>query len=214
MCYAKSFCANKTGLNSIMRSATACILASTVCALNFPTVASADDRTVASTHASAQLRFDPQPNRTMIPESEDASPRLTLVPEPSWLTSAPASSNLPLFSRTAAPARLAIYSLAVSAPLFAPPRALRPLAAGPRMNATALPRSSSGSGHGHWLALGVTGLVVAGVGAVAYAGEQASICGGARNPGQGCSEVKTAGLVLMPVGGAMAVVGFVMHSRH
>jgi hypothetical protein len=214
MFYAKSFCANKTGLRSIMRSATACILACTLCALNFPASASADERAVASTHASAQLRFNPQRNRTLIPESEDAPPRWTLVPEPSWLTSAPVSSNLPAFGRTAVPARLATYSLAVSAPLFAPPRASGSLAAEPRMSAAALPQSSSGSGHGHWLALGVTGLVLAGVGAVAYAGEQGSICGGARNPGQGCSEVKTAGLVLMSVGGAMAVAGFVMHSRH
>jgi hypothetical protein len=51
--------------------------------------------------------------------------------------------------------------------------------------------------------IGVTALVA---GAVLYAGEKAvSVCNGASH---GCNEARDSGLVLMPVGAGVAVLGF------
>lgn len=202
----------KYSLSSLVRSATACVLVLTLCALTFPMAASADEHNIASPYAWMQVRFDSPVTWTWIPQNQAASPRWTLLPEPSWLTVAPSSSNFLSSGRTAESARLADSSFAHLAPTFVLTHAVL-VTAEPQMQ-HAMPQSSSESGHGHWLALGVVGLVVAGVGAVAYAGEQESICGGSRSPGKGCSEVKTAGLVLMPVGAVMAVVGFVKYAHH
>lgn len=192
----KCFRDERSGLLSLGRNAIACILVCGFCALTSPALAKADDGGMSSTPASQQLHFGTQLTLGSMAERATTTPRWTLQPEPSWLA-APATLEFPAPGMIGQPTHFTRHSFAA----FALPGA-------------ASPPSSSGSGHGHWLALGVAGIVVAAVGAVAYAGEQGSICGGSPNPGKGCSEVKTAGLVLMPVGGVMAVVGFVMNSRH
>lgn len=207
-----SFRANRRALDSVARSAISCILICCLLALNFAARANADDHSAPLPHPSTQLRFDSQ-NIPSIATQPATSPRWTLLPEPSWLTPLPpATAKFLPAGRVDQLERLANDPLAGSSLPFASPRFSGPLSAAREMKPPAEPPSSSGSGRGRWLALGIAGLVVAGAGAVAYAGER-SVCSSGTNS-SGCNEVKTAGLVLMPVGAIMAVVGFVKYSRH
>jgi len=191
---------------SIFRSTLSYIVVVGLCMMTFAMPAQANDNAVPASHAPAPTLFSSGLNA-------DASPNLTAerpIPAPRWTLlqkdfargTTPALANFAAgASSSPEPAALATFPLP------------RPVPASP-FAAPAMPQNSSGSGHrGLWLALGISGIVVAAVGVAAYVGEQHALCSGP-NPGSGCNEVKTAGLVLMPVGAAMAVVGFVMHARH
>ena len=127
-----------------------------------------------------------------------AIPAHIFAPRQSHLLTVPSKLNFEAFG-TNASVRLETPALAIVAPVYAVPRAALP--------------APSGSSHKGWLALGIAGLVVAGVGAGAYAAGHSGICGGSY-PSAGCQRTRDVGLALMPVGAVMAVAGFVMHARH
>ena len=101
---------------------------------------------------------------------------------------------------TAGPSALTNISLAGS---------YRPTA----LSKAALPQSSPTSRNKLWLALGIGGVVVVGVGAATYGLGHQGVCSNGY-PSNGCHTTRTVGLVLMPVGGAMAVAGFAKYFHH
>ena len=66
--------------------------------------------------------------------------------------------------------------------------------------------------HGLGVALAIVGSTALAVGVAAYAISGIDICANAKSGG--CKETRDAGLVLMPVGGAVAVTGFVLVFQH
>lgn len=194
----KNFLARRGVLGSLGQSAIVWVVVVGLCALNFPARADANDSGFAASTALTHLRLWPQADPGPIVDRPTVASRWNLLPEPSWLLP-PAPPKFLASGKDAEATRFANYSFAIPSPVPAA--------------RVAVPANPS-SGRGRWLALGIAGIVVAAVGAVAYVGERDSICGGSSSGSRGCSEVKTVGLVLMPVGGVMAVVGFVMHSRH
>ncbi|MFZ0039145.1 MAG: hypothetical protein WAK91_17100 [Candidatus Acidiferrales bacterium] len=180
----------------------ACILTVGICILVFESPTLANDNAVPARETPSPTLFGAGAAPHLMAEQPMPAPRWTLLPKDFARGMSPALSTFAaVASSPVEPTALAVIPV------------LRPAPASP-FAAAAMPQSSSGSGHrGLWLALGISGIVVAAVGVAAYVGEQHALCSGP-NPGSGCNEVKTAGLVLMPVGAAMAVVGFVMHARH
>jgi hypothetical protein len=88
-----------------------------------------------------------------------------------------------------------------------------PNAAGaPFPNAVPSPGSAR-SGRGKWLALGIGGVAVAGIGGVAYAIGHDSSNGCAAPTGRTCNDLSKAGEIMIPIGAVMAVTGFVMRFR-
>jgi hypothetical protein len=180
-----------------------CILTVGLCMLTFAMPAQASDNAVRAYQVPPTTRINTSAIPNLPAEQPAPHSRWSLLPKD--FAQAPNSALLnfaPVLARSAEPAVLAAYSLP------------RPEPAAPFAAANAN-GSSLGSGHGYWLALGIAGVIVAAAGVVAYAGSRSNafFCGGS-NPSGGCNEVRTTGLVLMPVGAAMAVTGFVMRFRH
>jgi hypothetical protein len=75
------------------------------------------------------------------------------------------------------------------------------------------PAAKTKSEHrGLGVALAVVGSVALAAGVVAYAFGEGDFCGNVKSGG--CPEARDAGLVLMPVGGGVAVTGFYLVFRH
>lgn len=196
----KRFRASRSFRKSAARSAIAWILVCGLCALNLPTPAQASNGETTLPRASSYSHFV----ASTAPDSTPARPAAALrwAPSAEPFPVARPATNFHLHEFDVNPARVNVarYSLIGPSRIYALPRA-------------PLPPSSSGSGRKAWLALGIAGIVVVGIGAGAYAAGRTSFCSG---PGKsaGCDRTRDIGLALMPVGGAMAVVGFVMHARH
>jgi len=189
--------AGKGVLSSPVRSAIVWTLVCGLCALNFPPPARANEGSTLLPERLEAVGVQPAA-RSRIRGGATAL-RWTLLPKASLAPAPVIPSSQP---ETVTPARLAEYSL------------LRPVRVFP-LPKTALPPSPSRPGRGRWLALGIGGLAVVAVGAGTYAvGNGEFPCGGGSSPSNGCHTARTVGLVLMPIGGVMAVAGFVKYFRH
>jgi hypothetical protein len=193
------FRVNANDLRSWARCAMAWMLVCGMFALSLPSPAQAADATTAYPHTSAQLPLD----SPLTANLEFAQPPATPAPlfaTPSANVAISPSFNLLADSKLSDSPRFARYSLLPPAQGFALPKA-------------AMPPSSSHSRRLGWLALGVAGVVVAGAGAGVYEfGNGEGVCSN-NSPSVGCGHARTIGLTLMPVGGVMAVAGFVEYFR-
>lgn len=195
----KRFRASRSFRKSAARSAIAWILVFGLCALNLPTQAQASNGETTLPLASRYSHFVASTAPDLTP-AQPAALRWTPLPESFPVVTPAANFHFQEFDVNPTHVNFARYYSIGRSRIYALPRA-------------ALPPSSSGSGRTAWLALGIAGIVVVGIGAGAYAAGRTSFCSG---PGKsaGCDRTRDIGLALMPVGGAMAVVGFVMHARH
>jgi hypothetical protein len=183
---------------SAMRRVIVCALVCGLAALNLPLPTRASDEAKLSSE-STKSYFDARtPSQTTLTASAPVL-RWTSPAKPFWLLNPEASPRFQSFNATIAPPKFANYALPGARRLYALPK-------------SALPPSSSRSGRRAWLALGIAGIAVAGIGAGTYAAGKSGVCSNSY-PSSGCKTTRDVGLALMPVGGVMAVVGFVMHSR-
>jgi hypothetical protein len=185
--------------SSAMHRLIVCVLVGGLAALNLPLPARASDDKTELSLTSINSHFDTRtPLRLTLTASAPVHPWAPPA-KPSSLLTREVSPRFPSFNPTTAPLSLTKYALPGPGRVYAFPK-------------SALPPSSSRSGRKAWLALGIAGIAVAGIGAGTYAAGESGVCSGGY-PSNGCKTTRHVGLALMPVGGVMAVVGFLMHYR-
>jgi hypothetical protein len=179
----------------------ACTLTVGLCLLIFamPAQAASDNAVTAyQPPATSLINTGSTPN----PVAEQPAPasRWTLLPQDfaQPKTSENASATAPAFSYA--------ETTAVSATLALSPEP----SLAPNMNG-----SSSDTGHGHWLAPVIAGGIVAGIGTYITIRAHNLDCGSVKGEGQTiCGGIKTGGLVMIPVGGALVALGLWLRFRH
>ncbi|MFZ0037098.1 MAG: hypothetical protein WAK91_06740 [Candidatus Acidiferrales bacterium] len=193
-----------TGVRAIGRGAMACIITVGPCMMIFAMPAQANDNAVPAYQLPATSLINSgnssgnSPNLTTEPPAP--APRWTLLPR-----DFSEAKTLEVPSVTA-PA----FSYAATAPspkglALSPEPSLAPNTNG----------QSEGGGHGHWLLPTITGGVLAGVGTYITVRAHNANCSNLSSEGQTiCGGIKTGGIVLIPVGGALVALGMWMRFRH
>ena len=186
----------RESFRSLTRAALAMVLIGGLCMLTLPTLAqAADNGTPAAYNVTATL-----PGSTSNPTAETPSTRWTLLPDN--------------FAQ-ATPTQVAD----VPEPAFAsatpgPVTAAANLYAAPAMTMNANGNSESG-GHGHWLAPIIVGGILAGAGTYITVRAHNANCSNIQaSEGQTiCGDIKTGGLVMIPVGAALVGLGLFLRLR-
>ncbi len=174
---------------NLWRKAIVGILVCGLCAMNFAAPAEADDDGPVVSEAGMQLKSGAGATPNSAPLRETFPEKVS-------------STGFRVFATnmTALPTLFTEASFTRPSQIFSLPKA-------------ALPQQAQAPRHRYWLALGIGGVVVSAAGAGAYAAGGEGICSGSQ-PSSGCHTTRNVGLALMPVGGVMAVIGFVKYFRH
>lgn len=174
-----------------------CVLVCGLAALNLPLPVRASDGEAQLPFTSVNSHFDTMTPLKSILAAPGPIQRLAPPAKPSSLLVRAISPRFQSFDPTTAPLTLTKYALPGAVRVYALPR-------------SAFPPSPSHSGRKAWLALGIAGIVVAGIGVGTYAAGESGVCSNSY-PSNGCHTTRDVGLALMPVGAVMAVVGFVKY---
>jgi hypothetical protein len=187
-------------LRAIGRGALACTLTVGMCLMVFAMPAqAANDNAVPAYQPPATSLINTGTTPNLTAEQPAPAPRWTLLPEG---FAQPATSGN---SSTTAPA----FSYAATTPAAA----TLALAPEPSMN---MNMSDTNGGHGHWLAPVIAGGILAGIGTyITIRAHNANCSSIGSSEGQTiCGGIKTGGLVMIPVGGALVALGVWMRLRH
>lgn len=188
-------------LRAIGRGAMACILTVGLCMMIFAMPAQANDDAVPAYQAppTSLINTSAMPNLTV--EQPAPAPRWTLLPKDF-------AKATPLQVSGATVPAMSFAETAPSANNFA-------LSAEPAL-APSPTGESSGGGHGHWLLPTITGAALATAGTIITIKAHNANCSSiGKSEGQTiCGDIKTGGLVMIPVGGALVALGMWMRFRH
>ncbi len=193
-----------TEVRAIGRGAMACILTVGLCMLIFAMPAQANDNAVPAYQVPATSLINSGNSSGTMPnlatEQPAPAPRWTLLPKDF------SDAKMLEVPNATSPA----FSYAATAPS---PKGLAPSpepSLAPNMNG-----QSEGGGHGHWLLPTITGGILAGVGTYITVRAHNANCSNLNSEGQTiCGGIKTGGIVLIPVGGALVALGMWMRFRH
>jgi hypothetical protein len=186
---------------TIVRRALACLLAGALCTMNAPWLLAQDG---AATTPPVTPLFNTAADLNLVPEQPTSNSR--------W-------ASTPLFAESA-PALRPV----TSSPLNLPSSDVLPIAKYSPPIATHSPRAtlldqpdntaSSGSDHHRlYKDLGILGIGLLAGGITTFSLARSSHCATPTSPGA-CSNLDHTGEVLMPVGGALAALGFIMAYHH
>jgi len=188
-------------LRAIGRGAMACTLTVGLCLMIFAIPAqAANDNAVTAYQPPATSLINTGTTPNPAAEQPAPAPRWTLLPQGFAQPTTPDNSSV------TAPA----FSYAETAPATAA-LALNPEPSMvPNMNG-----SSSDNGHGHWLAPVIAGGILAGIGTyITIRAHNANCSSIGSSEGQSiCGGIKTGGLVMIPVGGALVALGMWLRFR-